>query len=150
MKTEQKREFGCIWWTGKMFLKQDKKGDWHFQELSTDPADARLNYMNSGVCPLTFGHNGQQIGIVVRNSAFVNNGGGYADIRFSNDSFAEKVLRLVINGSARAVSIGAKNVDWIDVPGKNGGLPKVFFTTWEPYEISIVAKGSDSGARVLI
>ena len=133
-----------------MFMKQNKKGDWHFQELSTDPNDARLDFMNSGLCPLTFGHDGRQIGTVVKDSGFINGGGGFADIRFSNDSFAEKVLRLVIAGSAKAVSIGVKAVDWINVPGKNGHLPKVFYTTWEPYEISIVAKGSDSGARLLI
>jgi len=110
--------------------------------------DARLDFMNSGLCPLTFGHDGRQIGTVIK--GYVNNGAGYADIRFANDPFAEKVLRLVINGRAKAVSIGAKNVDWIDVPGKNGRLSKQFITTWEPYEISIVAKGSDCGARILI
>ena len=133
-----------------MFMKQNKKGDWYFQELSTDPKDARLDFMNSGLCPLTFGHDGPKIGTVIKDSAFVNNGAGYAEIRFSNDSFAEKVLRLVIAGSAKAVSIGVKAVDWINVPGKNGRLPKVFYTTWEPYEISIVKKGSDCGARILI
>ena len=132
-----------------MFLKEDAEG-WFFQELSPGPESVRLDYMNSGNCPLTLGHDGPQCGTVIKGSAYINNGAGFANIKFSNDSFAEKVLQKVINGSARAVSIGAKNVDWINVPGKNGRLSKQFITTWRPYEISIVPKGSDCGARILI
>ena len=148
----KEREFNCIWSTGAGRIVQGglTGGKW-FTELLTDPESVRLDYMNSGHCPVNLGHRGKQIGIVVENSAYIEDGKGFATIRFSNDSHGKKIMKEVKNGSrSKAVSIIARLFDYIELPGKSGALPIHLHDEWEVNELALVDQGADCGARILI
>jgi len=141
--------YGAIWHTGGLILKQ-WEGEWFYQELEMTQQAADLNFLNSGNCPLTLHHSGPQIGNVVLDSAFINNGGGYCNIRFLNNDIERRIIRLVKNNALSGVSLGASG-DCIKIPKRNyGSLRTLFYRRWSVYEIAVVKKPGQFRARILI
>lgn len=146
------REFNCIWSTGSGLIMQGEiTGRKWYSDLLMDPETVRLDYMNSGYCPVNLKHRGMQIGIVVEGSSYIEDGKGFATIRFSNDSFAKKIMQEVASGSrSTAISLGAKLFDYLELKGTKKGLPNLLYFEWEMNEIALVDQGADPGARILI
>ena len=130
------------WETGKRY----------YERLSMDPKHIRMTRLNSGA-PLLDSHSAytlaSQIGVVER--ASVDGKIGVADVRFpraEDDESADKIYRKVVDKIIRNVSVGYRVHRFDELPGMKNGLPVRVATDWEPFEISMVPMGADSGARV--
>lgn len=129
------------WETGRKF----------FERLSLDDKHIRMQRLNSGA-PLLDSHSAytlaSQIGVVER--ASVDGKKGLATVRFpkaEDDEAADRIYRKVRDKIIRNVSVGYR-VHKFEEVGQKNGIPVRLATDWEPYEISMVPMGADSGARV--
>jgi len=129
------------WETGRKF----------YERLSLDEKHLRMQRLNSGA-PLLDSHSAytlsSQIGVVER--ASVDGKKGVATVRFpkaEDDEAADRVFRKVRDKIIRNVSVGYR-VHKFEEVGQKNGIPVRLATDWEPYEISMVPIGADSGARV--
>lgn len=129
------------WSTGKRYV----------ERLSLKPEHIRLDRLNAGA-PLLNAHSAyslaDQIGVVEPGSASVSGKRGTATVRFSKRQDAETIFQDVRDGIIRNVSVGYRVHRFDEQAGKNNEIPVRLATDWEPYEISLVPMGADSGARV--
>jgi HK97 family phage prohead protease len=130
------------WWEGKRFL----------EELSLDDGAVDLTRLNDGA-PLLNSHGmydlSSQIGVVER--AWIENGQGYAEVRFPQAGISEdadRVFQLVKDRIIRNVSVGYR-VDKYQITDNQGdGLDIWRAVKWQPMEISLVTVPADAGAGV--
>lgn len=150
---EDSRAVDVTWTTGARVRRSSWDGDYD-EELSTDPAHVRMGRLNSGA-PLLANHDGGNLNSVIGvvESARMENGKGVARVRFAKDDpAAESVFNKVKQGVIRNVSVGYRVHKAVKVvpdegPGTNSSAPPVYRAIdWEPYEISAVPMGADSGA----
>jgi hypothetical protein len=128
------------WETGKRYL----------ERLSMDPKHVRMQRLNSGAAPLLDSHSAytlaHQIGVVER--AELDGKIGTSSVRFSKRADVEPFYQDVRDKIIRNVSVGYRVHRFEELPGQKNGMPVRLATDWEPYEISMVPMGADSGARV--
>lgn len=144
--------YRVTWTTGETVRRYDWVNDQPYdEELVVDGASIRLERLNSGRAPVLDTHNAYSIddvkGVVNANSARIEGGLGYADIRLDDGPENQSVLRKVASGIVRNISIGYR-VHRFVVVQREGQVPLYRATDWEPYEISLVPIGADSGAGV--
>jgi hypothetical protein len=147
---EAARTVEIIWTTGatvRRSLFWDEAVD---EELSLEGSAVRLDRLNGGA-PFLNSHDALSLdsvlGVVVDGSARIANGQGTATIRFSERADVEPIFRDIAGGIIRNVSVGYR-VHRYDIT-KRDGAPELWRAVdWEPLEISAVAIGADSGARV--
>lgn len=128
------------WETGKRYL----------ERLSLDPKHVRMQRLSSGSAPLLDSHSAYTlshvIGVVER--AELDGRKGTATVRFSKRADVEPFYQDVRDKIIRNVSIGYTVHRFEELPAAKNGMAVRLATDWEPYEISMVPIGADSGARV--
>lgn len=146
---EAERTVDLVWTTGATVRRRRFFEDDFDEQLIVTPQAVRLERLNAGA-PLLNAHNGFSldgvIGVVVENSVRIENGRGTATIRFSERDDVEPIFRDIVAGIIRNVSVGYR-VHKYEIE-KRDGAPELWRAVdWEPYEISAVPIGADSGAQ---
>lgn len=145
----EKRTIMLRWSTGEKVLRGGFFSDPFYEELSLSPDSVRMNRLKNGA-PLLNTHSNQnvldQIGVV--EDAWLENGNGFARVRFSERSDVAPIFQDVKAGIIRNVSVGYRVYRFQDVSGENDKLKTFRATDWEPMELSMVPVGADSGASV--
>ena len=114
-----------------------------------DPKHVDLSRLKSGTAPLLNAHNSWDLEdiIGVIESAKVENGIGYATVRFSKRPEADVIFQDVKDGVIRNVSMGT-SISALELLESKEGSPKVYRATkWQPYELSFVPVGADPQAQ---
>ena len=145
-------QYRVTWTTGALVRRYDwNTGQQYDEELAVDANSVRLDRLNSGTAPVLDSHSAYSIddvkGVVVRGSASITDGLGYADLKLDTGPENDSVLRKVKDGIIRNVSIGYR-VYRYQVIQRDGDVPIYRAIDWEPYEISLVPIGADSGAGI--
>ena len=138
-----------MWSTGA----QVRRFDWvegpFVEELDMAPESIDLTRLNSGA-PLLDTHDCYElesvIGVVER--AWVENGMGYATVRFSSRDEVQPIVADVKAGIIRNVSVGYAVHEYEITAPQDGSMPTYRATKWEPYELSLVPIGADAKASV--
>ena len=145
----EKRTIMLRWSTGEKVLRGGFFTDPFYEELSLSPDSVRMNRLKNGA-PLLNTHSNQnvldQIGVV--EDAWLENGSGFARVRFSERADVAPIFQDVKAGIIRNVSVGYRVYRFQDVSGENDKLKTFRATDWEPMELSMVPVGADSGASV--
>lgn len=119
--------------------------------LSLDPKHVDLSRLNSGRAPVLDGHMAfsvrSALGVVER--AWLAEGGGYADIQFSDRDEVAPIFEDVRAGIMRNVSVGTSILKFEDITPKGENVKTLLATEWAPEEISLVPIGADPDAQVL-
>lgn len=127
------------WMTGKRF----------FERLSLDPKHVRMDRLASGRAPLLDSHSAysvaNQIGVV--DTAALEAKRGTALVRFSKRADVEPIYQDVREKIIQNVSVGYRVYRFEDLAENREGLPIRQAIDWEPFEISMVPMGADTGAR---
>lgn len=148
---EDTRTVELIFSTGADVTRYDwMTGTRYIERLSMKPENIRLDRLNAGA-PLLNSHSAyslaDQIGIVESGSVKLNGKQARATVRFSKRADVEPFYQDVRDKIIRNVSVGYRVHRFEETQGKNAELPVRLATDWEPYEISMVPMGADSGAQ---
>ncbi len=145
----EKRTIVLRWSTGEKVLRGGFFTEPFYEELSLKPESVRMHRLHGGV-PLLNAHSSQnvldQIGVV--EDAWLENGNGFARVRFSERSDVAPIFQDVKAGIIRNVSVGYRVYRFQDVSQENDKMKTFRATDWEPMELSMVPVGADSGASV--
>jgi len=146
---EDSRTVELTFTTGADVVRYDwATGNRYVERLSMDPKHIRMDRLRSGA-PLLNSHSAytlaHQIGVVER--AEIDGKKGTASVRFSKREDVEPFYRDVLDKIIRNVSVGYR-VHRFEETSSKGEMPVRTATDWEPYEISMVPMGADSGAQV--
>jgi len=110
--------------------------------LSHSPESVRMDRLNGGA-PLLWNHDtSDQIGRV--ESASIENGRGYAVVRFSKSVRAEELYQDVVDGITSNVSVGYR----IHEMEQEGDKEVFRATDWQPHEISLVSVPADASVGI--
>ena len=110
--------------------------------LSHSPESVRMDRLNGGA-PLLWNHDtSDQIGRV--ESASIENGRGYAVVRFSKSARAEELYQDVVDGITSNVSVGYR----IHEMEQEGDKEVYRATDWQPHEISLVSVPADASVGI--
>ncbi|MFA5922324.1 MAG: prohead protease/major capsid protein fusion protein [Methylococcaceae bacterium] len=147
---EKARTVELTWTTGAQARRSDGWDDW-IEELSMNPADIRMDFINSGSAPLLADHNSYGlagvIGVVER--AWIANAVGHAVVRFSERADVEPIFQDVKSGILKNISVGYRTYAMTKMPATDSqSLPVFMATDWEPKEISIVPIPIEGGAKI--
>jgi HK97 family phage prohead protease len=148
---EEKRTVDLVWTTGAKVLRGYY--DRYYEELSLDPKHVRMERLTSGRAPLLNSHDGFDLGSVlgVVESAKLEKSKGVARVRFAkaeDSPEADRIFRLVKDGIITSVSVGYRVHRLEKVEDGDDKIPTMRATSWEPYELSLVAMPADAGAGV--
>ena len=145
----EKRTVTLRWSTGEKVLRGGLFTEPFYEELSLTPESVRMSRLKNGA-PLLNAHSSRdildQIGVV--EDAWLENGNGFARVRFSERSDVAPIFQDVKDGIIRNVSVGYRVHRFQDVSGDNDKVKTFRATDWEPMELSMVPVGADSGASV--
>ena len=149
---ESARTVELIFSTGAAVERYDWMSGKRYREvLSLKPEHIILDRLRSGA-PLLDAHSAysitDQIGVVEADSVKLTAKEARATVRFSKRAAVEPIWTDVKDGVIRSVSVGYRVHRFEEVEGKDGAIPTRTATSWEPYEISLVPMGADTGARV--
>ncbi len=110
--------------------------------LSHSPESVRMDRLNGGA-PLLWNHDtSDQIGRV--ESASIEDGRGYAVVRFSKSARAEELYQDVVDGITSNVSVGYR----IHEMEQEGDKEVYRATDWQPHEISLVSVPADASVGI--
>ena len=110
--------------------------------LSHSPESVRMDRLNGGA-PLLWNHDtSDQIGRV--ESASIEDGRGYAVVRFSKSARAEELYQDVVDGITSNVSVGYR----IHEMEQEGDREVYRATDWQPHEISLVSVPADASVGI--
>jgi len=110
--------------------------------LSHSPESVRMDRLNGGA-PLLWNHDtSDQIGRV--ESASIENGRGFAVVRFSKSVRAEELFQDVVDGITSNVSVGYR----IHEMQQEGDKEIYRATDWQPHEISLVSVPADASVGI--
>lgn len=146
----EERSIEVLWTTGATVRRVDWWDGAYDEQLITEPASVRLARLNDGA-PFLNTHStwdlGDVIGAVVPGSARIERGEGYARVRLSAAPEHESIVRNILDGIIRNISVGYRihKVERIEEEGKPDLVRVV---DWEPFELSAVPVGADPGAHV--
>ena len=145
----EKRTITLRWSTGEKVLRGGFFTEPFYEELSLAPESVRMNRLRGGA-PLLNAHSSQnildQIGVV--EDAWLEDGNGFARVRFSERADVAPIFQDVKAGIIRNVSVGYRVHRFQDVSGENDKVKTFRAVDWEPMELSMVPVGADSGASV--
>ncbi|MDO6587707.1 Mu-like prophage major head subunit gpT family protein [Salipiger sp. 1_MG-2023] len=83
--------------------------------------------------------------------AWIEQGAAKARLRFSSVEEVEPIWQRVVEGTLRNVSVGFEPVEQevrIEQGADGERTEVMYFTQWRPFEISVVPRGADRGARM--
>ncbi len=142
------RTVDLVWSTGARAMQYDWFEGPFNEELSMEESAVKLDRLNNRA-PVLNTHQRYDvqcvIGVVVR--AWIENGVGYATVRFSKREDVEPILQDIKDGILCNVSVGYHVSRYVDVtPDTNQRMKTLRAVDWEPYEISMVPVGADAQA----
>lgn len=146
---DESRTVEVKWYTGARVERYSWSQGSYLLELSMDPKHVDLSRLKSGTAPLLNAHNSWDLEdiIGVIESAKIENGIGYATVRFSKRPEADVIFQDVKDGVIRNVSMGT-SISALELLESKEGSPKVYRATkWQPYELSFVPVGADPQAQ---
>jgi phage major head subunit gpT-like protein len=148
---QEKRTVEVVWTTGQRVLRKPFWSDPYYEELSLNPSHLRMDFLNSGLAPCLNSHSSYElrdvIGVVEK--AWLEGSEGRAIIRFSEREEVNSIWQDVKSGILRGISVGYFVHKFERQPMPEGEeVPTYLAVDWEPKEISLVAIGADSGAKV--
>lgn len=147
----KERTVRMVWSSGASVRRMDFwTGEEWIEELSMDASAVRLERLNTGG-PLLNSHNRYDLRdiIGVTEKAWLEDGKGMADVRFSKREDVGPLWQDVQDGIIRNVSVGYKVHRFEDVSTKEdvkGKVRRMRAVDWEPMEVSLVPIGADAGA----
>lgn len=146
----ENRTVDIIWTTGAEGERCEWDGEVYLESLRVDDASVRMERLNNGA-PLCNTHQtfdlNDQIGVVER--AWIEDGVGYASVRFANTPDAEPYWIKVRDGIVRNISVGYVVYRYEVIEATADGEPKrMVAVDWEPMELSFVPVPFDAGAQV--
>lgn len=113
-----------------------------FEILGHDKGEVDLARLASGRAALLVDHVqtvDSQVGVVEK--AWIENGRGYAIVRFGKSARADEILARVRDGEITGVSVGYEITRLVQV-GESDGEP-IFRANWRPYEITLCPVPAD-------
>lgn len=144
------RTVDIIWTTGAEGERCEWDGEVWLESLRVDDSSVRMDRLNNGAPLLNTHQSGDlddQIGVVDR--AWIENGVGYATVRFANTPDAEPYWIKVRDGIVRNISVGYVVYKYEVVESTTDGEPRrMVAIDWEPLELSFVPVPFDVGAQV--
>ncbi|WP_196489615.1 HK97 family phage prohead protease, partial [Xylella fastidiosa] len=114
--------------------------------LGHRPGEVRLHRLDNGAALLLDHNPRDQIG-VVESASIDSDQRGRAIVRFGRSPRAEEILRDVLDGIRKHVSVGYL-VHQVEVIGQRDTGPLYRATDWEPIEISIVSIPADPSVGI--
>lgn len=116
-----------------------------FEVLAHDGTACDLSRLNNRA-PFLLNHNpSEQIGVVER--AWLKDGRGYAEVRFSKTGAAEDVFKDVADGIRSKISVGYR-INSMQLEESDQSADTYRATRWMPYEISLVSVPADDSVGV--
>lgn len=146
---EETRTVEVKWYTGARVERYSWSEGTYLLELSMDPKHVDMSRLKSGTAPLLNAHNSWSLSSIIGviESAKIENGIGYATVRFSKRPEADVIFQDVKDGVIRNVSMGT-GISALELLESKEGSPKVYRATkWQPYELSFVPVGADPQAQ---
>lgn len=147
---EASNTIDVIWTTGatvRRFSWMDGEFD---EELVVSPNAVRLDRLNSGA-PFLDTHNrwslADVIGSVVRGTARLEGGKGYAAVKLSSAPDALDRVARIKEGTVSNISVSYR-IHAVERKEVDGKVPLHRVVDWEPWEISAVPIPADPGAQV--
>lgn len=144
------RTVELVWSTGAVVRRFDWNRWQSFdEELSMEPGAVRMDRLNNGAALLNTHFQLSlegQIGVV--EEARLQDGQGWARVRFSKRADVEPYFQDVVDGIIRNVSVGYIVHAYQITESPDGGVPRYLAIDWEPYEISLVPVPADADAGV--
>lgn len=145
---EEDRTVEVCWTTGASVKRYSWDEGFYMEELAVDKKAIRMDRFNA--MSLLDTHEqwsmDSRLGTVVPGSVKIENGRGYATIRFSRNDKAETILRDLKDGHPLSISVGYKIHRYEKTEGSDGQLPILRATDWEPMELSVVPVPADAEA----
>ena len=140
------------WTTGAKVRRFDWRNDQYYdEELVVSQNAIRLERLNSGA-PLLNSHGTWDLrrilGAVVKGSARISGGKGYALVRLSQAEDVRPEIQRIREGSAPNISVGYRIHRVEKIENGEGAIATWRVVDWEPYEISSVTVPADAGAQV--
>lgn len=114
--------------------------------LSHDPQSMKLDRLNNGAAVLVNHDTSDQVG-VVDSARLDDDKRGRAVIRFSQSARGQEIKQDVDDGIRSLVSVGYR-INKYEVTEREGQSDLVRVTSWEPYEVSLVAIPADATVGV--
>jgi hypothetical protein len=138
-----------VWTTGAAVRRYDWWNDETFyEELGLEEGQVRMERLNNGA-PLLNSHSQRDltdiIGVVER--AWIADGEGHAEVRFSERAEVAPIFADVQAGIIRNVSVGYM-VHRYETVSEQDGVRTIRAVDWTPAEISLVPVPADAGAGV--
>lgn len=141
------RTIDICWTTGYKGLRWGWDGN-YYEELEVSDKAVRLDRLNNGA-PFLLVHNSYDaravIGVVDR--AWIENGKGYATIRFTERAEVQDIIKDITDGILRNISVGYQVYTYERIESADDKVPTYRGIDWEPYELSSVPVGFDPGAQ---
>ncbi len=119
------------------------------EELEVSKKAMRMERANSGSMALLNSHDQYSLSAVlgVVERAWLKNGEGMAEIRFSKREDVEPIFQDVADGIIKSISVGYRVFSY-DVKKTEGERDLYTARDWEPHEISLVAVPADAGSSI--
>ena len=113
-------------------VSEDDPDDGYYEVLLIGEENIDFSRMNDGKCPFLFEHDTEkQLGVVEK--AYIADNKLKVLVKFSENEFPQMVLKDILSGIRRNVSIGYIVME-TSVQPNNGDFPTVYITKWQPYE----------------
>ncbi|QDJ10788.1 Phage Head Protease [Roseomonas mucosa] len=142
---EEARTVRVVWSTGAAVNRRDAQGAFR-EVLSLDPGHVRLDHLRGASVLDTHQQRTLASVLGVVQDASVEDGAGWATIRFSTRAEVQPIVADVRDGVIRHVSVGYSVDRWQDTA--EGGVRTRTAIAWTPREISFVPLPADPGASV--
>lgn len=147
----EERTCSVVWYTGARVERYSWSEGRYMLELSMEPDAVDISRLTSGTAPLLNAHSDYSLSDVIGviENARIENGIGYATVRFSQREEVEPIFRDVQDGILCNISMGAR-IEALELLEAQSGELKVYRATkWSVEELSIVPVGADSAAHIL-
>jgi len=145
-----KRTAIVVFSTGARVKRSGFFGPDFFEELSMKKSSIRMERMKQGA-PLLNNHASgsleDSIGVVEK--AWIEDGKGFAKVRFSERESVEPIWKDVRDGIINNISVGYRVHNFQELEKPSDGLSVFRATDWEPLEISLVNIPADKDSQVL-
>lgn len=145
---EEARTVEVCWTTGAAVKRYSWEDGFYMEELAVDEKSIRMDRFSA--MSLLDTHDqwsmDARLGTVVPGSVRIENGRGYATIKFSRNDKGEAILRDIRDGHPLPISVGYRIHKYEKTEGADGQLPVLRAIDWEPLELSAVPVPADAEA----
>lgn len=144
---KEKRTIEVVFSTGARGRRDSYWDGPFFEELGMEPGNVRMERFENGASVLD-SHNRYNLSSVlgVITEARLENGIGYATVKFSSRDEVQGTVTDVMEGVIRNLSVGYK-IHKMEKVGEENDIPIFRATDWEPSELSFVSVPFDVGSQ---